>query len=488
MAHVKKFTRDTASRMFLHYERGKGLDGNFVSFGRSAVDPSRMHLNYRLDDGKPAHEKFEKRLSEVPHQNRQDLKALCAWVVTLPTDGSVSPEEERSFFEAVKEHLDSLYGKDNCICAVVHKDETTPHMHYAFVPVSFNKKKGKPNISAKQVLTKAHLQKFHDDLQNSVSKALGHRVGILLGDEDPKKTIKSVSIDELKARDAKVKNLVQGVSMALTAKGSREKFIERNEELLRRAMAFDVANDARKEAERKAKELEKKNRELQEALQSERERYQLVEDIALRPKQVYERYEREKKELEKLLEDAKKQINKLEASIERFKDGFERLARRVPKIVREVVWELSEHLWMDSKERDRLEAEKHVKVILGAPIEPQRVQEIARKEPEKPKGLERKLEIPRETPKEKAESIPVKTPTIQQNKLQQQKEESDFEKFIEQEYADYLAEEEIYDSVDNLLKARLGTDLANELRSRPVREIEDDEPKQTITRPRGRGR
>ncbi|WP_250637226.1 plasmid recombination protein [Weissella cibaria] len=31
--------------------------------------------------------------------------------------------------------MNDRYGQENAVAAVVHYDETTPHLHYAFVPV-----------------------------------------------------------------------------------------------------------------------------------------------------------------------------------------------------------------------------------------------------------------------------------------------------------------------------------------------------------------
>ena len=58
------------------------------------------------------------------------------------------------------------------MAAVVHYDETTPHLHYAFVPVVFDDKKTRYKVSAKEVLTRQDLQTFHDDLDQHLKKVL----------------------------------------------------------------------------------------------------------------------------------------------------------------------------------------------------------------------------------------------------------------------------------------------------------------------------
>ena len=54
-----------------------------------------------------------------------------------------SPDKEqveRLFFERTYRFLCDRYGEQNVISAYVHKDEKTPHMHFAFVPVTEDKK------------------------------------------------------------------------------------------------------------------------------------------------------------------------------------------------------------------------------------------------------------------------------------------------------------------------------------------------------------
>ena len=57
---------------------------------------------------------------------------------------------QNKFFEETKEFLDKRYGKENVVCAVVHYDETTPHLHYAFIPVTFDEKKQKKKYPQKK--------------------------------------------------------------------------------------------------------------------------------------------------------------------------------------------------------------------------------------------------------------------------------------------------------------------------------------------------
>ena len=69
--------------------------------------------------------------------------------------------------------------KENVISAYVHFDEVTPHMHYTFVPVVEDKKKGGYKLSAKEAITREELRTFHKDLSNHMERVFGRDVGIL---------------------------------------------------------------------------------------------------------------------------------------------------------------------------------------------------------------------------------------------------------------------------------------------------------------------
>lgn len=181
MAHAAKFAANAVGRMCGHYGRTEG-DG--VRRSNENIDPARTHLNYNLapehDGGQIAF--MQKRLSEVKLQKRADVNVLCDWVVTLPVDEKFkrfNPEIQRietiKFFRASYDFLERRYGRENVVSAYVHMDEKTPHLHFAFIPVTEDKKKGGFKVSAKEVLSRSDLRTFHTDLQ----KALRER-GVIL--------------------------------------------------------------------------------------------------------------------------------------------------------------------------------------------------------------------------------------------------------------------------------------------------------------------
>jgi hypothetical protein len=207
MANVAKYTRGEIGGLTRHFERYQKEDGTYQQFGNQEIDTTRTHLNYNLAS---EHEWGQlhfiaERCGQVKCSKRDDVNVMCSWIVTAPvglaTDVTYGADDkprlsfagneaelERFFAEAYK-FLNQRYadGSDkNVISAYVHMDETTPHLHYAFIPVSQVKKttpKGKKideeRVSAKTLVCRSDLQTFHQDLEAHMAKVFGREIGIL---------------------------------------------------------------------------------------------------------------------------------------------------------------------------------------------------------------------------------------------------------------------------------------------------------------------
>ena len=168
MAHLKKNTRGSVPGLAVHFERQTDHHTN------KEIDVSKSYLNQDLmADGSDMLSRFNERLNDVYCMKRDDVKALATWIVTLPEElAEASYEQQSAFFEATSNFLNDRYGQENAVAAVVHYDETTLHLHYAFVPVVFDDKKSRYKVSAKEVLTRQDLQTFHEDLDQHLKKVL----------------------------------------------------------------------------------------------------------------------------------------------------------------------------------------------------------------------------------------------------------------------------------------------------------------------------
>lgn len=202
MANMKKYTMAACGHMYAHYERAKDENGEYVKFKNQDIDPERTPLNYNLATHQTMSqgEFMRKRCSEVTMQKRKDVNVMVSWIVTAPKD--LKEDEYEKFFKSSYEFLEKRYGKENVVSAYVHMDETTPHMHFAFVPVvkSFSKRKNQEieKVSAKECVDRNDLQRFHGELEQYLEQELEHEVHIM--NEATKEGNKS--IEDLKRKSA----------------------------------------------------------------------------------------------------------------------------------------------------------------------------------------------------------------------------------------------------------------------------------------------
>lgn len=190
MANVKHFHRTAVRSILNHVKR---ID----NYSNQDIDNSRSKYNYSLTQYDPF-EAYKNRLSEVHCLNRANVNTLSSWCVTLPK--GVKKEDQKKFFEETVTFLNKRYGERNCIVAEVHYDETTPHLHYCFIPIVYDDKKKREKVDRKSIFTLKELKTFHSDLQTHINQVLGYEVNILTGEL---KNRKNLSVGELKQRTAK---------------------------------------------------------------------------------------------------------------------------------------------------------------------------------------------------------------------------------------------------------------------------------------------
>lgn len=198
MAHLMKSSKSSIGGLTRHFERYKNEDGDYLKFGNQDINISKTYLNYNLADSKNQLDFIKDRTSEVRCLNREDVKVMCSWVVTLPKEIKTT-EEQDLFFKETYNFLENKYKKENVISSYVHLDETTPHMHFAFIPVVTDKKKGDLKVSAKELINRKHLQEFHSKLDQHMKNVFNRDIGIL---NDATKE-GNRSIEELKRGTAK---------------------------------------------------------------------------------------------------------------------------------------------------------------------------------------------------------------------------------------------------------------------------------------------
>ena len=204
---MEKFSRGSVNGLSIHIER------KTVTHSNKDIDPERTYLNYDLCQ-KPGdmNARLSERLKTVYCLNRENVKVMADWIVTLPeTMKESTREDQRIFFETTYAFLAERYGRENVLAGMVHNDETTPHMHFAFIPVIFDQKKQREKVSAKEVLNRKELLSFHKALDTYLKEKIPeiYTYGILND-----KTIGVDDVRTLKKHGEKIKEIKQ----ELTAK------------------------------------------------------------------------------------------------------------------------------------------------------------------------------------------------------------------------------------------------------------------------------
>ena len=222
MAEIKKIKHISAYNILKHNNRQAG---DKTQHSNKEIDDSRTHLNYDLlktgnsdlfrvcserssvtraklgnvENYSQIYKRYKDRLNEIFHFNRDNIVGLLDVIVTLPAD--VICEDEKFFFKNVYDFFANDFGEKNIISAVVHKDETTPHIHIDIIPALPLEKQEitpyldekikeyeikhnltvKETLNAKVLITREYLFSLHPRLSDFIEEKLGYKTEILNG-------------------------------------------------------------------------------------------------------------------------------------------------------------------------------------------------------------------------------------------------------------------------------------------------------------------
>ncbi len=176
--------------------------------GNKNIDPARTPLNYdlaeELRNGMSANEYYHSRFAKAEEDYytktkkamKNDAVSMCEWVVTMPKN--LPKDKQDMFFVKSYEFLRDTYGEENVIAANVHLDETTPHLHFDFMPFVPDEKNGGKKLCAKNMETPSTLGSMHKKLQVYLEKELDCSVELLTGETDGgNKSKKELEIETL---------------------------------------------------------------------------------------------------------------------------------------------------------------------------------------------------------------------------------------------------------------------------------------------------
>lgn len=172
-------------------ERENERDENYIS-DNPQIDRARTKDNYHIISGYGTYTEFiNNRLRELNLSPRKDAVVMNSFVVGSDKTffDKLSKMQRYMFFEDCTKFFAERYGKENIISAVVHLDETTPHMHLNLMPITSDRR-----LCSKQLFDKPQLQKLQTDFYEEVGK----KYGLQRGKEGSQK--KHLSTAEYKAK------------------------------------------------------------------------------------------------------------------------------------------------------------------------------------------------------------------------------------------------------------------------------------------------
>ena len=122
---------------------------------------------------------------------RKDAVVMNSFVLGSDNEffSSLHPWDKQEFFKDCYEFFARRYGEENIISAVVHNDETTPHMHLNLVPITTDGR-----LCSKELFNKRQLR----DLQTDFYESVGKKYGLERGKEGSQ--AKHLSTAEFKAK------------------------------------------------------------------------------------------------------------------------------------------------------------------------------------------------------------------------------------------------------------------------------------------------
>lgn len=129
------------------------------------ADKSKTKQNEILIGGNTVSEVNKLIVDSLPAKYRKDAVRCIEFLVTASPESmqKMNKSKQDEFFKMSLEHIKKKFGNDNVKFAVIHRDETTPHMSVYVVPLVNEKLNAKNFLGGRE-----KLRKLQDDFHNDV--------------------------------------------------------------------------------------------------------------------------------------------------------------------------------------------------------------------------------------------------------------------------------------------------------------------------------
>lgn len=160
VAHAEKFSIGACAGLGIHVDRkseehsNKNIDNTLSSENVQLVENYNNNLYGAVKDRIREGYTGKKAI-------RKDAVASVGVVCSASSEffENKSKAESVQYFKDCKEYFENKIGKENIVCAKIHFDEKTPHMHLYFVPLTSDGR-----LSAKEVCNREFLRDMQREL------------------------------------------------------------------------------------------------------------------------------------------------------------------------------------------------------------------------------------------------------------------------------------------------------------------------------------
>ena len=214
-----------------------------------AIDSSRTRNNYHIVKRNESYTEYiKKRLAQENKRPRKDAVLMCSFVIG--SDGTffdqLSETQQEDFFTDATMYFAQTYGTENIISAVVHKDETTPHLHLNLIPLTNGR------LCAKNLYCPKALR----ELQDNLPKALEAKWHLKRGESGSQAV--HLSTAEFKAKKIVEQAESQAEEITADARAENEDLKEVNADMTKRLdKTLQEINDATTERDKLIAERDK---------------------------------------------------------------------------------------------------------------------------------------------------------------------------------------------------------------------------------------
>ncbi len=307
VCHMEKYHKTDIAPVEQENERDESYPAN-----NPQIDCTRTLNNYNVIKRQCSYtQHINKRIAELdlPTKVRKDAVLMCSFVVGSDRVffSRLSPLEQQQFFVDCTRFFAERYGEDNIISAVVHMDETTPHLHLNLIPIADGR------LCAKQLFDRNELQKLQSDFHSVVGKKWNLQRGkegsqakhLDTAAYKLKKMSEAAEQAELRADEAEKRKLI-AESRQVHAERKTQQLEDRQEQLQRDTAPLQAAAEVLQEYSDGRRKFNKRDLPViaAEAAKLKAENSQLEERLQISARDqsdvfnLYQKTEREKQSLQ----------------------------------------------------------------------------------------------------------------------------------------------------------------------------------------------